>query len=368
MSTLIAYWKGSTRRRLLKGAAGLSACLLPMLWLAFNPTAAVRALEWGLARKRSNRHETAATEPQSSGTTASSSSGPAPRSASGADQRSQAPKTSGVLQPAIAASIGAPRLGSRVADTNEQTPAIANSDEHNVELLQRVCNLLKSGRERFGQIPAYSATFSKRERVGAEVTDLTTLQLRVRHQPFAVYLKSLEGADVGREVLYPDGDDGSLLVRLGGLKGRFIPAFKLDASGALAMNHSRYPIAKAGILGLAESLIAHREMELQTRVYARARQEPDADVDGRRCAVYRFEFDDREHSPDYRKSFQYLDREWNVPLRVENYGWPEPGQHLEGAALDEATLIEYYKYSEIVTNGLSDDDFSPSNPEYRFRR
>jgi hypothetical protein len=175
---------------------------------------------------------------------------------------------------------------------------------------------------------------------------------------------------VGKEVLYADGEnDGSMLVRLGGVKGRLIPTLKLDATGSLAANAARYPVTKAGILGLADSLIAHREMELRTQVYARARQEPDALCDGRPCAVYVFEFDDKERSRDYRKSVQYLDRRWNVPLQVENYGWPEPGQHMEGAALDEATLIEYYKYSNIVVDGhLNDDDFSPSNPEYRFRR
>ena len=40
MSTLIAYWKGSTKRRLLRGLAGLAACLAPMVWLALNPGAA----------------------------------------------------------------------------------------------------------------------------------------------------------------------------------------------------------------------------------------------------------------------------------------------------------------------------------------
>jgi uncharacterized protein DUF1571 len=274
-----------------------------------------------------------------------------------------------MLHPAIAASIGATRIAGRAADTSHTTPGARDVDEQNLELLQRVGNLLKSGRERFGQIRSYSATFTKRERIGTYVTDLTTMEIKVRHQPFAVYLKWLEGPGAGREVLYPDGaNDGSMLVRMGGLKGRLIPAFKIDAGGALAMNEARYPIAKAGILGLGESLIAHREQELQNQVYARARQEANADVDGRRCAVYVFEFDDQDRAPDYRKSIQYLDREWNVPLHVENYGWPEPGQHLVGAALDEATLIEYYKYSNIVTNSLTDDDFSPSNAEYRFRR
>jgi len=373
MATLIAYWRGSTRRRLLKGLAGLAACLAPLVWLALNPSAAVRMIEWGLSRKRLNRHATTAAEPQRLETTAIASD-PTRRLAPTGSERSQTP-TSSVLLPAIAASIGAPRLGSRSADGRQPAGvigggAIGKADQHHLELLQRVCDLLKSGRDRFIQIPAYSATFIKRERIGSDLTELTTLELKVRHQPFAIYLKWLEGQGVGKEVLYNEREnDGNLLVRLGGVKGRLIPAFKLDAGGVLAMAESRYPITKGGILGLTESLIAHRELELQTQVYARTRQEADGFCDGRRCAVYVFEFDDKERARDYRKSIQYLDREWNVPLRVENYAWPDPGQHLEGAALDEATLIEYYKYSNVVIDGrLTDDDFSPSNPEYRFRR
>jgi Protein of unknown function (DUF1571) len=370
MSTLIAYWKGSTRRRLLQGLAGIAACLAPLVWLAFNPSAAVRVIEWGLSRKRSNRHTTTAAEPQRSAGTVTTSGSP-PATVASKTPQPQAPGSSALLQSAIAASIGMPRLAQ---PTSKAGLATANgalaADGQNIELLQRVCNLLKSGRERFGQFHAYSATFFKRERIGAELSEPTTLELKVRHQPFAVYLKWLEGHGVGKEVLYLEGEnDGSMLVRLGGVKGRLIPTFRLDTAGALAMNESRYPVTKAGILGLADSLIAHREQELQSQVYAHARQEPDADVDGRRCAVYIFDFDDRERSPDYRKSVQFLDRQWNVPLRVENYGWPEPGQHPEGAALDESTLIEYYKYSNVVVDGrLTDDDFSPSNPEYRFRR
>ncbi len=355
----------------MKALAGLAVCLIPLACLVLNPTAAIGVIDWALSRRHAkhqpNTQSTATTETARLETTVqpSQSAPPVPTST---PQPSPANGTSALLNSAIAASIQATRLPGAPANPTSQKPATANSDEHNVELLRRVCSLLKSGQERFGRISGYSATFIKRERIGDEVTELTTMQLKVRHQPFAVYLKWVDGPGLGREILYPDGaTDGSMLVRMGGFKGRLIPAFRIDASGAIAMNQSRYPVAKAGILGLAESLINHREQELQNQVYARARQEADADVDGRRCAVYLFEFGNRERSPDYRKSIQYLDLQWNVPLHVENYGWPEPGQHLEGTALDEATLIEYYKYSDIVTNSLSDDDFSPSNPEYRFR-
>ena len=71
--------------------------------------------------------------------------------------------------------------------------------------------------------------------------------------------------------------------------------------------------------------------------------------------------------PLYRKSIQCIDREWNVAIEVENYTWPD--RPLSVAALDEATRIEYYKYSEIVADAqLTDKDFDLANAEYRFHR
>ncbi len=58
-----------------------------------------------------------------------------------------------------------------------------------------------------------------------------------------------------------------------------------------------------------------------------------------------------------------------MPLQVANYAWPEPGSQIDPSALDEATLIEYYRYSEIDAGvQLTDGDFDRSNAEYHFRR
>jgi hypothetical protein len=229
---------------------------------------------------------------------------------------------------------------------------------------------LKAGREQFGRLPGYTATLAKQERVDSTLLDEVTYGIKVRHQPFSVYMKWQTGSDIGKEVLYVDGtNDNQLLCRLGGIKGRILPALKVDPFGSLALAHSRYPITKLGILALTDTLIERRELEMRENITVHVEQRPDADVEGRRCAVYVFEDADSAQSPVYRKSVQYIDREWNVPLRVANYTWPEPGTHPAGSALDEATLIEYYMYSEVVTDAhLTDADFDRANEEYHFHR
>jgi len=55
----------------------------------------------------------------------------------------------------------------------------------------------------------------------------------------------------------------------------------------------------------------------------------------------------------------YVDKELALPISVRNYGWPDEGvETSDAAALDEATLIEYYGYTEIrFETRLSDADF-----------
>jgi Protein of unknown function (DUF1571) len=251
------------------------------------------------------------------------------------------------------------------ASTLPQTAETADS-----RILKEHFTRLKAGRAQFSRLAGYTATMAKQERVGSDLLEEITYGVKVRQQPFSVYLKWQTGAEAGKEVLYVDGtNENQLLVHLGGIKGRILPALKIDPFGSLALAHSRYPITKLGILALADTLIDRRELEMRENVTVHVEQRPDADVEGRRCAVYIFEDTDPAQSPVYRKSVQYIDQQWNVPLRVANYTWPEPGKHLDGPALDEATLIEYYMYSEVAIDAhLTDADFDRANEEYRFHR
>jgi Protein of unknown function (DUF1571) len=237
----------------------------------------------------------------------------------------------------------------------------------NLGLLRMHDEMLEHGCERFSRIPGYLATFERRERIGSVLLDPVVMQIKVRRTPFSVYLKWLTG-DPGKELLYVEGaNDGQMLVRLGGFKGRILPAVHVDPFGSLAMSQSRYSIQSVGILALTESLLEHRRNEIRDQVVPHIQREPDAPCEGRLCSVFTLEVASPEGSPIYRKSIQYIDREWGAVIQVANYTWPEPGQVLGPSTLDEATLIEYYKYSEIVADAqLTDRDFDRSNSEYHF--
>ena len=55
-----------------------------------------------------------------------------------------------------------------------------------------------------------------------------------------------------------------------------------------------------------------------------------------------------------------IDRKRSLLLMYRSFGWPEN----EG---EDPPLLESYAYHDVVLNvGLTDEDFSPDNPDYKY--
>ena len=237
--------------------------------------------------------------------------------------------------------------------------------------LQLHVALLEVGKHRIERYPDYSATFIKQERVnGGDVQEVQSIQLKLRHKPFGIYMKWIEGGDVGRELLHAEGQyDDKMLVRLGGIKKR-LPLLKLDPTGAIAMKESRHPVTEMGLALLADQILKYRKRDLTLKEGVRWEMLPEQKFMDRACDCWVVEYDSREVEPVYRKSITYIDRELSLPVCVRNFGWPEAETEAgDAAALDEATLIEYYGYTDIkFESRLTDNDFDKGNSDYTFRR
>ena len=237
--------------------------------------------------------------------------------------------------------------------------------------LQLHVALLEVGMHRMQRFPDYSATFLKQERVaGSDVQEVQSIQLKLRHKPYSIYMKWLEGGDVGRELLFVEGQyDERMQVRLGGIKAR-LPLLKLDPTERMAMAESRHPVTEMGLLQLADQILKYRKRDLTLKEGLRWEMLPEQKFMDRACDCWVVEYDSREVEPVYRKSITYVDKELALPICVRNFGWPE--EATEGgdvAALDEATLIEYYGYTDIKFEGrLTEIDFDKGNADYKFRR
>ena len=254
----------------------------------------------------------------------------------------------------------------------EEISRRTNTVIHSSKLaLQLHVALLEVGKHRIERFPDYSATFIKQERVeGSDVQEVQSIQLKLRHKPFSVYMKWLEGGDVGRELLHVEGQyEDKMLVRLGGIKAR-LPLLKLDPSGSMAMAESRHPVTEMGLALLAEQILKYRKRDMTLKSGLRWEMLPEQKFMDRACDCWVVEYDSREVEPVYRKSITYVDKELSLPICVRNFGWPEvDAEASDAAALDEATLIEYYGYTDIKFEGrLTDGDFDKGNTDYKFRR
>jgi len=265
--------------------------------------------------------------------------------------------------------LSEPKQGMKSEGANQTVPQQKGTLTGRMALLMNML-LLEKGCRYLESVPDYTTTFSKQEYVGGELSENQVINLKCRHQPFSVYMKWVVG-DKGQELLYVDGqNEDKMLVKMGGLKGRLVPTLKLDPTGSLAMQESRYPITKAGIMALAETIIDYRKKDLEQNLNTECVMLSNQKFDGKDCYCFIAHFANAKESEIYRKSVIYIDQKTCLPIFVRGFGWPEDG--LASASpeeLDEKTLIESYSYTDInMKSELATSEFSKTNKNYRFRR
>jgi outer membrane lipoprotein-sorting protein len=206
----------------------------------------------------------------------------------------------------------------------------------------------------------YTAELVKHERIGGKLQDQEYMHIKVRQQPFSVYLY-FRGPErlKGQECIYIAGqNNGNMLAHGVGVK-KLIGMVTLDPNGALAMSGQRYPITEIGIGNLTRRLIEVAEKDSQ---YGECDVKffKGAKINDRVCTCIQVTH------PTPRKNFLFnvarvfVDDQLNIPIRYEAYEWPEtPG--------GQPQLLESYTYLNVKLNvGLTDEDFSDKNPKYNF--
>ncbi len=219
----------------------------------------------------------------------------------------------------------------------------------------------KEGLKRLESIEDYECRLVKRERIDGVLHPYKFMDLKVRHEPFSVYI--LETAPKpGREVIYIDGAfNNRILGHTTGSEHRLIGTVSISPNGPRAMKENRHPITKVGIVNLTARLIEEAEKDLEWGEID-VKYYNDATLNGRSCTCMEF------IHPNPRKEFRYhiarvyIDNEMVVPVRYVAYMWPnKPGE--------KPPLLEEYTYLDIKANiGLTDRDFDVNNPKYGFRR
>lgn len=213
-------------------------------------------------------------------------------------------------------------------------------------------------REALSAIKDYQAEFTKRELIGRKVLK-TTMSLKVRQEPFSVYLKFLD-LNAGREVIYVEGrNKNNLLVHEGGIKS-FVGTLSLSPTGPDAMSDNRYPVTMIGLETMLDKVITQWEAEgklgeVKTQKYPSAKL-----PSGEECVAY------ESLHPVPRTQFKFhitrlwIEKKTGLAVRVEQHGFPQAGSK-------SPPIIEEYTYSKIKSNiPLTDRDFDTRNPSYAF--
>ncbi len=200
------------------------------------------------------------------------------------------------------------------------------------------------------KIQDYSCVFTKRELVDGKLLPYEQIFMKVRHNPFSVYMYFLGPEDVkGQQVVYVEGqNDGKMIAQPIGLKGKFGPYY-LDPNGPFAMDGQRYPITNAGFVNLTKQLI-NEGMRDRQFPQCEVKQYKGAKVAGRTCTVTEI-IHPKLPQFEFHKARIFVDDELNIPIRLESYLWPtQPGGPLP--------VLEEYTYTNLkFNNGFTDADF-----------
>lgn len=202
----------------------------------------------------------------------------------------------------------------------------------------------------------YSCTFIKRERLDGELGEPQNILMKVRHEPFSVYMSFIKPY-AGREVLYVAGqNDNELIVReAGGIKG-LLGKMNLDPEGNLAMDGQKYPITKVGMRNLLLEITATAEADLKF-AESNVTVDPQAKFNERPATLIQVVH--RVPRQNFRAHWTrvYFDNELRLPIYYDAYLWPEnPG---EQPPLDESYIYHNLK----LNNGYTARDFNAENGE-----
>lgn len=259
----------------------------------------------------------------------------------------------------IAAGIGVWRLIDRESSAEElRIAALIDQAPQTHPLIPALRSAMRA-LDAAKQLTDYEAVLMKTERVGRD-TLTAKLQLKVRHQPFSVYVKYLE-PHAGREALFVQGKNNNQLVVHDTGLASLVGTLHLDPLSSRAMSENRYPMTKAGLVHMTESLME----QWMTLVKSEAtgitvNNYPNAKIGNQACQTIEVVLAEPVGSNSYQTSRLYVDATSGLPIRIQQFDFPtRRGQ--------KAVLAEDYLYQSLRTNlNLKDFDFDPANPQYGY--
>jgi hypothetical protein len=225
------------------------------------------------------------------------------------------------------------------------TPTDAN-------VMDEPLRLIGAAAKRYQDVTDYTCTLVKRERINGQLQQENVVDMRVRTQPFSIYMKWAEPrAMKDQEVCYVAGKNkGMMRVHPTGIKA-IAGWVSIEPNDPRALENSHHVITEAGIGNLIDRTTKGWEFDAKngkTQVHM-------ADYKFNDRPVTRVETVHPEEGKGqfpYARTLIYFDKEMQLPVRIENYGWPVKGAK-------EGELLEVYNFVDLKLNvGLPDGLFN----------
>ena len=190
----------------------------------------------------------------------------------------------------------------------------------------------------FQRVAAYTLTFRKQERINGKLLPEQTYFLKVRQQPFAIYMKCLQPV-AGRELIYAEGHyDNHVIGHPVGMARYLVPRLKVPPDHPMILAESRHPMNQAGLGNLIGKLIGFRQIDLEEPEEVTVLDR--VTYNGKpwlRSIHIHPEF--RPGRPFARAEILY-DPGTYLPRRFTGFDWPADGK-------DEQPLGERYCYDDL---------------------
>jgi hypothetical protein len=229
----------------------------------------------------------------------------------------------------------------------EPTPAAAEPPP-----VERAIALIQESRMKYQEVHDYTCTFIKRENVNGAMQPENIILMKVRTQPFSVYLRWMGPQSLaGQEVCYVAGRNNDMM-RVHAVGLRAIAGFvSIAPNDPRAMAENRHTIKDAGIGHLLETLTHYWEIE--RKLNTTQIQIGEYEYNKRPCVRIEAIHPERNQAFYAGRCVLYLDKITKLPVRFEAYDWARPGGSPGGE------LLECYSYVNMHTNtGLGEEVFN----------
>lgn len=243
------------------------------------------------------------------------------------------------------------------------TPATATVAAPKIDLAQQpgehplapVIRALKASGEHIDKnIRDYSCTLVKRERVDGELGDPQHIFMKIRQEPFSVYMSFLQPYQ-GREVVYVAGENQNEMVVLeAGWKRKVLGKLHLDPEGTVAMSGQKYPITRVGIRNLTTRLVEMFEADTKF-AECEVTSKPDMKIAGRSTTLIQIVHPIARQNFHHHVARIFMDNELGIPIHYDAFTWPaQSGQ--------QPPLELSYTYTNLkLNNGYTNRDFDTEN-------